>query len=140
LLLVSSQKDKILSSSAIQQKNVLTQIEREYLAFVKTGNEIEDPYLYVAHHTAEQIYTNYHPIGTEETSLYLLWFSAIMEMQSAGMLLKNCIASAAAIDYLWNQAKTKKTQQEIADQYGLSITTLQKYIKSLKSFMQPIYS
>ena len=63
-----------------------------------------------------------------------------MEMQSAGMLLKNCIASAAAIDYLWNQAKTKKTQQEIADQYGLSITTLQKYIKSLKSFMQPIYS
>lgn len=108
---------------------------------MKNGTEIEDPFLYVAHHTAEQIYTNYHPIGTEETSLYLLWFSAIMEMQTEGALFKNCIASAAAIDYLWSQSREKKkTQQEIANNYGLSTSTLQKYIKSMKNFMQPIYN
>lgn len=101
-------KDKILSSSVFQQQNVFTQIEKDYRDFVKNGTEIEDPFLYVAHHTAEQIYTNYHPIGTEETSLYLLWFSAVMEMQTAGALFKNCIASAAAIDYLWSQSREKK--------------------------------
>lgn len=138
---VSSLKEKILSSSSIQQKNVFTKIEQDYLSFVKSGTEIKDPFLYVAHHTAEQIYSNHHPIGTEETSLYLLWFSAILEMQTAGALYKNCIASAAAIDYLWNQTRdSKKTQQEIADQYGLSTSTLQKYIKSMKSYMQSIYS
>ncbi|MEM5591669.1 HTH domain-containing protein [Niallia circulans] len=37
-------------------------------------------------------------------------------------------------------SREEKTQQEIANHYGLSTSTLQKYIKSMKNFMQPIYS
>jgi len=136
---VSSKRETILSSVAPLQKKHRTALERDYLSFVKNGKEPNNPYLLAAHVTAETMYRNNHPIGIEEASLYLTWFSAFLKMQNEGVLIKNCSASAAAIDYLWHQLRKEKiSQQQIATQYGLSTSTLQKYVKLLKEYVTPI--
>ncbi|WP_445488079.1 tetratricopeptide repeat protein [Niallia sp. 03133] len=133
---VSTYKEKILSSQSIQQMDVLSTLEQQYLSFIKTGYEIEDPLLLSAHSTAETIYKIHQPIGTVEAGLYLKWFSVFIELHKAGVVMKNSSAWAAAMDYVWHKIRNKKiSQQEMAITYGLSPSTLQKYIKIVKQHL-----
>jgi response regulator of citrate/malate metabolism len=77
-------------------------------------------------------YERQQPIGTVEAGLYLMWFSVIVSMFKENTPLKNKKAFAAAMEYIWNKLRNEKvSQQQLANQYGLSPSTLQKYIKLL---------
>ncbi|WP_319020777.1 tetratricopeptide repeat protein [Bacillus sp. B1-b2] len=136
LTYISSKKEDILSS--LKEKNLKPQsgLEKEYLAYVLNGEEISNPYLVAAHHTAMNLYHNNQPIGIQQASMYLTLFSVFTEMQDKGILIKNYDASAAAIEYLWYQYRQKrKSQQQLANQYGVSTSTIQKYVKMMKPFL-----
>ena len=90
----------------------------------------------IAHETAQLLYQRHQPIGTVEAGLFLLWFSVFTEMQNAKVSLKNEKALAAAIDYVWKKLRNEKcSQKQISDQYGLSSSTLQKYVKLIKGYL-----
>lgn len=133
---VSKNKEKILSSTSFPPHKQSSSLENRYLSYVKTGSEINDPLLLSAHSTAEIIYKKHQPIGTAEASLYLMWFSVFVEMHKAGIKMKKTDAWAAAMDYIWRKFRNEKiSQQEAADQYGLSTSTLQKYIKIIRQYL-----
>ena len=71
-----------------------------------------------------------------ESGLYLLWFSVFTEMLKAKVSLKNEKALAAAMDYIWKKLRSEKcSQQQIAHQYGLSSSTLKKYVKLINAYL-----
>ncbi|MFB6468613.1 tetratricopeptide repeat protein [Cytobacillus sp. Hz8] len=83
-----------------------------------------------AHKTAEELYQCHYPVGSVEAGLFLMWFTIFVELMDEETSIKNHLAWAAATDYLWNQLRGEKISQEkIAKKYGLSPSTLQKYVK-----------
>ncbi|WP_338471828.1 tetratricopeptide repeat protein [Niallia sp. XMNu-256] len=136
LLSKSQHKESILSKNEVQHNNKLSKLENQYMSMVKMGKKIEEGELAVAHKTAQLLYKSYHPIGTVEAGLYLLWFSVFTETIHAQVVLKNEKALAGAIDYIWKKLRNEKcSQQKVAQQYGLSSSTLQKYVKILKEYL-----
>ena len=104
---------------------------------INTGKNTKIVHYLIAHETAKVLYKRYQPIGTVEAGLFLLWFSVFVEMSKQNVSLKNHTALAAAVEYVWNKASRneKCSQKEIAEQYNISASTLQKYIKLVNDFL-----
>jgi len=63
------------------------------------------------------------------------WFTAFQKMLETGEKLANPPALAAATEYLSALGrKKKKTQREIANQYGISPATLRKYTNKIAEY------
>lgn len=132
---ISKNKDVILTSEQVKENNNFTPLEKQYLSFVKNGASISDSILLTAHSTAKLIYSKHHPIGTVEAGLYLMWFTVFIQLHKAGVKMDNSSALAAAMDYIWSKYRNEKTsQKEMANLYGLSTATLQKYIKIIREY------
>ena len=111
-------------------------LETQYVNMVQSGKEEDSGQINIAHETAQLLYQRHHPIGTVEAGLYLLWFSVFTEMLEAQVTMKNEKALAAAMDYIWKKLRDEKcSQKQISSQYGLSASTLQKYIKLIHEFL-----
>jgi tetratricopeptide (TPR) repeat protein len=133
---VSSRRDEILISEAIVRNNKFSAVEKEYLSFVKTDQEAPAQ-VQAAHETAELFYENYHPIGTVEAGLYLMWFTIFAELTNNCQNIKNNKAWAAAIEYVWHKLRNEKvSQSKIAGRYGISASTMGKYVKSVNDRLQ----
>jgi hypothetical protein len=132
LISLSPKKGALLASVKTDH---LTQAERHYLSFL---NEGKHTWAKDAQEIANHLYRYYKPIGTEEVSLYLLWFSLFNELMKDRVELKNQKAWAAATDYIWNNGLrgVKVTQQEVADRYGLSSATVGKYVKLVNEYIE----
>jgi tetratricopeptide (TPR) repeat protein len=132
LISLSPKKGALLASVKTDH---LTQAERHYLSFLNKGKHT---WAKDAHEIANHLYRYYKPIGTEEVSLYLLWFSLFNELMKDRVELKNQKAWAAATDYIWNNGLrgVKVTQQEVADRYGLSSATVGKYVKLVNEYIE----
>ncbi len=136
LLSKSEHKESLFQKKEVQHNRKFSKIEQQYVTSVKADKKVEDGQLAIAHETAQLLYQYHHPIGTVEAGLFLLWFSVFTEMQNAKVSLKNEKALAAAIDYVWNKLRDEKcSQKQISDQYGLSSSTLQKYVKLIKEYL-----
>ncbi|WP_141432988.1 tetratricopeptide repeat protein [Bacillus sp. 03113] len=134
---ISNKKEVILSSDGIVHNSKLSSIENQYIAFVKSECELDDSFVSNAHQTAALLYQQHHPIGTIEAGLYLMWFSVCVEMLKIGEKVQNQHAWAAATEYVWRMLRNEKmSQQKIASQYGLSSSTLRKYVKLVKNYLQ----
>lgn len=134
---VSDIKADILASEFLNSRNERwSSVEESYLAFIK-GEQKTPASLEAAHETAKALYEYHQPVGTIEAGLYLMWFSVSIEMEKAHVQLKNYKACAAAIEYVWRKLRNEKaSQQTIASQYGLSTSTMQKYVKIVNSHLQ----
>jgi tetratricopeptide (TPR) repeat protein len=132
LISLSPKKGALLASVKTDH---LTAPEKQYLSFLNEGKHTEASN---AHEIANHLYRFYKPIGTEEASLYLLWFSLFNEMMKDRVKLKNQKAWAAAMDYVWNNKlrNEKVSQQEVADRYGLSSATVGKYVKKVNNYIE----
>ncbi|MFE8696562.1 tetratricopeptide repeat protein [Cytobacillus sp. FJAT-53684] len=132
LISMSAIKEEILDSREVKQNQKFSHLEREYLSFVRKQEIKQLP----VHDTAVLLYQHYHPIGTVEAGLFLMWFSVFVEMANNNQPIKNNQATAAAIEYVWLKWREEKiSQQQLAGKYGISLSTLQKYIKMVKSFL-----
>ncbi|MGX6445326.1 tetratricopeptide repeat protein [Neobacillus sp. K501] len=126
---VSEKKDEIFSSKRFYQNQKLTSMEK---ALAKSDTPSE------AFEIAEVLYETHQPIGTIESSLYLMWFSVFVEMAKTSISLNNKRAWAAAMEYVWHKSSnTKVSQQEIARRYGTSTATIGKYAKLIKHHLCP---
>lgn len=139
LLALTNQKRMIMQQPDIIRIEEMTLAEKLYLAFVlEAGNKQEiDPYRNIekAHHIACLLYENNRPIILQTNGLLMTWFQIFLKMFDVNMHITNCIATAAAVDYLWkNNHSEKRTQKDIANQYQISTSTLQKYIKNLRHY------
>ncbi|WP_394234644.1 tetratricopeptide repeat protein [Niallia oryzisoli] len=136
LISLSDKKETWLSSNEVVKNQKFSSLENQYVNMVKVG-KIDSSQLVVAHETAKALYERHHPIGTVEAGLYLMWFSVFVEMSEAKVALKNKDALAAATEYVWKKLRNEKLSQKlVAKQYGLSPSTLQKYIKLVNGFLR----
>ncbi|WP_449622944.1 tetratricopeptide repeat protein [Robertmurraya sp. Marseille-Q9965] len=120
----SAKKAEILSSFKAKSP-----VEKEYLQFL-TG-EIDT---HIAHQTAMALYQFHQPIGRANATLYVMWFLLWAKAEDVHNL-KNKKALAAAVEYTWRKLHIEKvSQQFVADQYELSLSTVQKYIKIVNSY------
>ncbi|RHW38921.1 tetratricopeptide repeat protein [Neobacillus notoginsengisoli] len=134
LISVSPSREELLASAEDSRSNGLTAVEREYLAYLKTGSHssIAD-----AHQTAETLYGSAYPISEDEAGLYQLWFTIYGEARAKGLSLKNHHAWAAAVEYIWLKCENEKTSmQELAGRYDLSAATVRKYVKMAESCLE----
>lgn len=126
---LSEKKDEILTSKDVSKHD----LEEKYLLWLRGNQKISS---LAVHETAKELYQFHQPIGTVEAGLYLMWFTVSVEMEKAKVEFKNYKAFAAAIEYLWRKLRNEKvTQQTISQQYGLSLTTVQKYIKIVNNHL-----
>jgi tetratricopeptide (TPR) repeat protein len=135
LAALSDKKDDLLSAKSISQHKKLTKLERDYITYIKTGEEtaVSD-----AHEIAELLYNVYQPIGTVEAGLYLMWFSVFPEiLNSSEARLKNKPAWAGAIEYVWKRLRSEQiSQKDVAERYGLSPATVGKYVKMVNNYLK----
>ncbi len=131
---VSSKKEDLLDSAGIKKNRKFSQLEKDYLSFVQSENQTN--YTSAAHDIAGLLYKNYRPVGTVEASLYLMWFSVFVEMVKAGQPIKNPNGYAGAVTYTWHKLRNDKVSQtEVAENFGISTSTLRKYIQSLNDYL-----
>ncbi|MDF2904141.1 MAG: hypothetical protein K0S25_1779 [Bacillus sp. (in: firmicutes)] len=133
LTAVSTKREELLNSIQSKNYNKFSSLEREYLAWVKSVDETET---YAAHEVAEILYQHHHPVGSVESGLYLMWFSVFVKIMNEGLSIKNKQAWSAAVEYIWFHLRNEKvTQATQASKYGLSLATMQKYVKSVKNLL-----
>ena len=136
LISISNKKESIQSTTNLTKNPRFTALEKQYVDMITTEKKLNNGQLATAHETAEVLYERHQPIGTIEAGLYLLWFTIFVEMNKANVSLKNKTALAAAVEYVWNKLRNEKTSQpKIAEQYSISTSTLQKYIKTVNDFL-----
>jgi len=136
LISLSEKKETWLLSKEIVKNAKFSSLENQYVNMVKVG-KIDNSQLVVAHETAKALYEHHHPIGSVEAGLYLMWFSVFVEMSEANVALKNKDALAAATEYVWKKLRNEKSSQKlVAQQYGLSSSTLRKYITLVNGYLQ----
>lgn len=115
----------------------LSPLEKQYIAMVLSGSKPQEPILPAAHEVALMLYERHQPIGTLEAGLYLMWFTAVVSMAAKKVSLKNKKAYAAAIEYVWYKLRNEKvSQKQLANEYGLSLSTVQKYVKLVNHHLQ----
>lgn len=111
----------------------LTAPELGYLSYVKNGRQSTAA---AAHEIALRLSQFHEPTGTDGVSLYLLWFTIFTELYSQGQKLQQTDAWAAATEYVWKKYKGEKvTQKEVGKRYGLSSTTVGKYVKIVSKYI-----
>lgn len=134
LATLSDKRTEIFSAIEFNALNKKSEIERAYVSYVKSGQPTGN---FIPHEIAEILYENHHPIGTVEASLFLLWFTLVSEMDENVTEIKNKLAWAAAVEYTWRKLRDEKTSQsQIAEIYGISASTLGKYVKKANELLQ----
>jgi tetratricopeptide (TPR) repeat protein len=133
---LSAKKKEILAADTSTDK--MTEMEKSYLAYVSSGKlSGKEDEVKGAHETAKLLYDHHQPIGKNEAGVYIMWFSVFEQAAEAGYDFKNKKAWAAAVDYLWDKLRNIKTSKAaVAKKYGLSVSTLSKYINLANEFLQ----
>jgi tetratricopeptide (TPR) repeat protein len=133
LIAVSSKKEQLLESLSSKSQTKFSHLERDYLTFVK-NTHLMHKMAFDFHHVALHLYEHHQPIGAIKAGIYLLWFSIFQE---SSISLKNHSAWAAAVEYTWFKLRGEKmSQTEVAERYGLSVSTVQKYVKFVNNNLQ----
>ncbi|MDQ0215957.1 tetratricopeptide (TPR) repeat protein [Oikeobacillus pervagus] len=139
LLSVTDDKQKVTSHPDFCDIETLSIYEKWYLAYVlgmELTGQTEEKFVEMAHETALKLYNRYHPIGHEETGLFLLWFSALPALFEQSYRPGSQDRFAAATEYLWCKFREKKkSQKEIAEIYHISPSTLRKYVKFIEDLI-----
>jgi tetratricopeptide (TPR) repeat protein len=68
--------------------------------------------------------------------MYIAWFHIFERAVKSKCDFSNHSAWAAAMEYVWSHQQGKKiTQKAVSEKYGISISTVKKYIKTIKSIL-----
>jgi tetratricopeptide (TPR) repeat protein len=141
LLSVSKKKQDVIAYPDFKQLEEFTLTEKIYLANVLDAN-IKDHFdpdgaIAKGHQIALCLYEQHQPVSAFSSGLFLMWFSIFLQGLKEGRVFSNEKACAAAVEYEWYKVRgEKKTQQELAEIYHISTSTLQKYVKLIKELYQ----
>jgi hypothetical protein len=71
-----------------------------------------------------------------EETLYISWFSVAINAMADNEPFANHAAWAAAVEYVWRkQQGMSVTQKSVAAKYHVSPSTVQKYVKRVRSLL-----
>ena len=129
----STDFNSIRYHAAYQKNNRFTAMERAY----KDSIDVAETSTFFAAQVADTLYRYYQPVKLVESGLYLLWFSVYVEGKELGIQFSNPKAWAAAMDYEWRKLRgEKESQKKVAERYGISTSTLSKYVKLVADLLQ----
>lgn len=159
----SKEKDRQLSviQKSIQSKHLeerllglflasLSDQKEEILADYRAGDGLEKQYVQWllgrgtggtamegVHEAAEYLHLFHHPLDRRSMGIFLLWFSLAVELEKDSVPIKNGKAYAAAVEYIWGKLHNERISQDlVARQYNLSVSTLRKYVKMINQYLQ----
>lgn len=82
------------------------------------------------------LYEQFKPLDQQGVQLFQMWFTLCENGIEEHYPFTNVEAIAAAIDYMFHTARYEKvTKKSIAEEYGVSVATLSKYIQELVQFL-----
>jgi len=82
------------------------------------------------------LYNKFKPLSESSTYLFQMWFVLVERALEKGYAFKNPKALAAATEYMFESSRAKNvTKKRYADQYGITTSTLTKYINELIQFL-----
>ena len=115
-------------------------IEKLFLAYVlkhsfDEKNQIERKFLR-AFEVAEHLYQRFKSMNTSLAPLFQMWFALCEQALLQNYEFKNSKALAAAAEFLYLTSRMGKTTKKyVAEQYGISVTTLTKYMEELLQYI-----
>ena len=129
----STEFHDIQMHASYRNNHRFTSMEKAYKQTIEEANS--QPFF--AAEVADCLYRFYQPVKLTESGLYLLWFSVYEEGTEQGIRFSNPKAWAAAIDYEWRKLRgDKESQKIVAERYGISVSTLSKYVKVVADLLQ----
>ncbi|MBS4200321.1 tetratricopeptide repeat protein [Bacillus sp. FJAT-49732] len=132
-------KQDIIAHSDFKRLEDFSFVEKIYLAQILkeslNASIPENKYVEKCHEVAVILYERFKETGLNTRNILLPWFSFFIECLGEDISLKNANALAAASEYIClKQSNNKKTQKDTAEEYGISQSTLRKYIKFVEMY------
>lgn len=140
LLEKSAYKQEIIAHPNVIQMDSYKAIEKLFLAHALNHqfdgeNQAERKFLR-AFQVAEYLLDRFQTITVSVSPLFQMWFALCEQAIIHNYEFKNPKALAAAADYLYRTSRMGKvTKKEIAQQYGIAVSTLTKYVEELIEFI-----
>ncbi|TSI06998.1 lipopolysaccharide assembly protein LapB [Lysinibacillus sp. BW-2-10] len=141
LLSKSPYKQEIIAHPKLIDLGNYTAIEKLCLAYAlghqfDENNPIEK-YFVRSMQVVEELYNRYGPITIEVQYLYQMWFVLCERAINEDYQFKNVKALAASIEYMFHSTINSKkvTKKHYAEKYGISVSTLSKYVEELIQFL-----
>ncbi|MBS4223056.1 tetratricopeptide repeat protein [Lederbergia citrea] len=137
LISVSGRQQELITHSEFKPLDDFSLTEKIYLAHILHSGKKEkidpDGFVEKGHEIALLLFNRYKAHGMPTRPLLITWFSIFLKALKSGTAFTNKSAIAAAAEYIWlRQSNNKKTQKILAEEYGISQSTLRKYIRLLE--------
>lgn len=140
LLGKSIHRQEILSHPNYVNINELSEIEKLFLASGFEEDKISratfsKPFLKSLEVT-ELLYEQYGPLSSQSTHLFQMWFTLCERALLESYRFFNPAGLAAAADYMFQSSRSSNvTKKAMAEKYGVSPSTLTKYVNDLMEFL-----
>ena len=86
--------------------------------------------------TTDLLYNKYKPVEESASYLFQMWFVLVERALEKSYGFKNPRALAAATEYMFESSRSRNvTKKQYADEYGITTTTLTKYVNELIQFL-----
>ncbi len=141
LLSKSIYKQEIIAHPKLIDLAKYSGIEKLCLAYAlhhsfNKDNEIEK-YFMRSMEVAEQLFNSSSTVTLETQYLFQMWFVLSERALKDGYQFKNVKALAASVEYMFYSTINSKnvTKKQYAEKYGVSVSTLTKYVEQLIEFL-----
>lgn len=141
LLSKSAYKQEIISHPKLIDLSKYSGMEKLCLAYAlrhdfNLKNKVEKNFTR-AMEVAEELYISAKCVTIEVQYLFQMWFVLCERAFNSGYEFKNVKALSAAVEYMYYSTVQSNyvTKKEYAEKYGISVSTLTKYINQLVEFL-----
>jgi tetratricopeptide (TPR) repeat protein len=106
-----------------------SQVEKEFIELALSKNYSSDSKITSLFHIAKELFVHF-----EDDELFLFSFRILVKAYKDDYVLKNHLGWAAALNYVWKHERNEPiSQTTIASTYGISVSSVGKYVKSVKN-------
>lgn len=140
LLGKSAHRQEIISHPKWIVVEDLTTMEKLFLAYSlgHSFNEksVAEKAFLRAIAATDLLYEKHKPVEESPTFLLQMWFVLVERALIKAYAFKNPRALAAATEYMYESSRNKSvTKKQYAEEYGITTTTLTKYVNELMQFL-----
>ncbi|MGM0876731.1 MAG: tetratricopeptide repeat protein [Bacillota bacterium] len=106
-----------------------SQLEKEFIKLALSEDYSSYDKITSFYRIAEELF-----VHSEDDKLFLFSFRILIKVYKNDYSLKNHLGWAAALDYVWkNQCNEPVSQAAVANMYGVSVSSVGKYVKLIKN-------
>jgi tetratricopeptide (TPR) repeat protein len=140
LLGKSGHKQEIISHPSYIEVEKLSPLEQLFLAnsldYDFMPQTTFDQSFMRALETTELLYAKHSPLDKQATHLFQMWFTLCENALSRSYPFRNPVAIAAAAVYMFQSSRySNVTKTGVAQEFGISVPTLTKYVGELFEFL-----